>query len=350
MFSSVSFQSTLFALPFALLAIPGCAANVANIPPMVDISSTATNPNTEVSRAIDAELSTKVDCKLRSDSGLIGNAQKQLGEALATGFSQFPIDHGTFNNHTLGALTPKSICTVLASAYNSTPLNPLDLPSSITAEEALEHGIITALIPMQQKCPESYDWQNSLAYTGVKTCADVTAKIGDNKAPFSMYAIKGANPETIMAYFAMPSTAPLYSPYKRVPISCGLGEENGMRFQDSYRTIEVLPFVWDINFILHTITGPDFEAWMLRPSCKASDGTLLEADDIMFAFGIRYFLRVNVNADGKPTIFTVIIDSAVAASNSSFASWVPTSVAQKRFFASSLKAKVVLESAVKTAH
>lgn len=263
-------------------------------------------------------------------------AKALLDKGIDAGFGNFPIDRNKFSedlSRTL--LSYEAICHVLTTQPVVTASNYEQLlaeykEGSLSSQDAYTRGMIAVRVPIEARCPSNVDWAHSDSYNSVNDCSEVTNQV-KNGIPVNMYATRG-RAEAVQAYVSQRKVQSLITTYaKGGPIPCG----SGPGFEDSYRSIPILP-IWNVNFVLRSIETPGsgWTAWMLRRSCTADDGAKYEADDLMFAFGMRTYIPLIVEADGRREAYTIIASAAVGASNNAFAGLVSEETRVNRLNAS----------------
>ncbi|MFA4973071.1 MAG: hypothetical protein WC683_10675 [bacterium] len=281
-----------------------------------------------------------------------GKASRLIGQAVAQGFGEFPIDHSSYGKGVLALFVEKNICAVLTKDSGATPRNHNKLRQEYRAEqltesEALDRGVVARQIPLGKACPPDYDWCQSMAYNDVEDCDEVLDEINGYGMPTVMYAADG-DAVRAQKYVDKLATAPLYTKYHDSgPVACEAGrDESGRRFKDSYHSLAVL--FTSVEFVLRTFWGNGWTAWTGRRSCEDSNGKTLAADDLMFDFGMRVFVPVEVEKDGAVSQRFFVVTASAAAANGGLSSIVPDKVIQRvgyeRFVGAEYAKKVLLDA------
>lgn len=280
-------------------------------------------------------------------------ASKLVGQSVAHGFGEFPIDRASYAKGALGFFTRENICGILTADSGATPENHNELrrqyrAERMTEEKALEKGVVARQIPLRKACPASYDWSQSPVYNGVDDCEDVLDEIDGYGMPTVMYAVDG-DFDRAQKYLDKLITAPLYTKYydEGRPVACVSGSDGaGRRFQDSYHSIAVA--ATSAEFALRTFWGRGWTAWTLRPSCETAAGNTLAADDLMFDFGARIFVPIEVENNGASSRHTLVMTASAAAANGGLSSLIPECILQhvgyKRFIGGEYAKKVLLDA------
>lgn len=276
--------------------------------------------------------------------GIRERARGIIRKAASAGFGHFPIDRGDLVSRTVSLLTAQAICRTLVTPSGANGINHNDLRNrykagSLAPAFAREHGVLATRIPLKASCPAGYDWQNSFFYSGARTCADVTGKIPDDGIPAAMYAVQ-MSADRVHASLQDLGAAFFYTRYGDFgPVQCGAGTN----YVDTYNVIPVSSIWPNLKFVMRGMFGKNWTAWKLLRSCKKGSQKL-EASDLMFNFGIRVFIPLGVQVDGRREARTLVISQAAAASTSPLAGLLPANLAFHRFVGSEFAKKLFLEA------
>ena len=95
---------------------------------------------------------------------------------------------------------------------------------------------------------------------------------------------------------------------------------------------------------MRTFRGEHWSAWTLVDSCTTADGVAHHPDDLMFDFGIRVFVPIEAEIDGRRVERTLVIGQVAATSESLLAKLVPQQISLERFFGGEYAKKILLEA------
>jgi len=273
--------------------------------------------------------------------------RKFLTKGIENGFGDFPINRkNLLSKISASMLNQDSICNALTANSGATSENHNDLRnkykgSGLSQKDALGKGVTAKRVELEFVCPENYDWANSPVYNNIDECEDAIDAVGKGGAPAGMYAAM-MHPDEVQEYLDALSTAPLYTRYAEngKPVECS----SGAKFQDAFHKIFILAGLPTLEYAMRTLHGSGWSAWQFRRSCAGVDGTDYEADDLLFNFGMRVMIPVNVEIDGQREVRTIIISSIAAAGASALAKLVPSWLPYQRFIGAEYAKKILLEA------
>ena len=247
-------------------------------------------------------------------------AARLVGFGTKHGFGDFPIDRGALRHETVDYFfTENRICRALTANSGATQANHDDIRDEykakrMTAAEAAQMGVIARHLPLTKVCPPDYDWCDSMVYNDVDDCHEVTEEIDGYGMPTVMYSVEE---ESVQAqrYVDRLSTATLYTKYANGgPMACGASrDETGRRFFDSFHSLAVL--FTKIDFVMRSFAGRGWTAWTMRRSCDTPLGETYAADDLMFNFGMRIFVPIEVERDGELKDRTLVMTTSAVNSS-----------------------------------
>ncbi len=307
----------------------------------------ATPASTALPDAGVTEQGGKQTCSISDDqlANLRAKALQLLGPAVRKGYQDFPIARKRFVAAVAERfITTEAICAALTGRTGATSANHNDLrakykSSSLSPRDARAHGMVAERVPVTVQCPEDYDWANSPVYTTADECSDVTGGADDGIGTL-MYATE-MTPEQAQRFLRQRANTPHYSRYASGgPVSC----VGGKGYIEAYHSLYASPVWPNINFVMREFDWPGYSAWQLRRSCTAADGQSYEADDLMFDFGFRVFLPIDVEQGGAIAHQTLIISSVAAASSNPLAKLLPDSFPFHRFIGGEYAKKLLLEA------
>ncbi|MFA4875164.1 MAG: hypothetical protein WC956_10925 [bacterium] len=265
--------------------------------------------------------------------GLIApRAEALLHSGISRGFAEFPIDRARlFSDIVSTFLTPQMLCTVLTTPSGATAANHNQLRDqykgdSMTPAEALQRGVIARRLTLHTACPANYDWKNAPIYNNVDSCDDVTKELSDG-IPVTMYTVP-MEAHLLQQRLETLSAAPFYSRYSNSgPVVCR-GVPGSV---DTYHSLYVSPIWADLDFVMRIFQGAAWSAWQLRKSCVGGDNKTYSYDDLMFDFGMRAYIPIEVQDGAATKSWTLVIGAVAAASNHPLAGLIPSSLPYHRY-------------------
>ncbi|MBN1282654.1 MAG: hypothetical protein JXA24_02630 [Proteobacteria bacterium] len=280
------------------------------------------------------------------------DASRAIARGIALGFGEFPIDRASYGRGALGLFKERHLCSVITADSGATSANHNALrkryrAEALTEAEAQRRGVVARQIPVRRSCPPDFDWCESMAYNDVTDCREVLEEIDGFGMPTVLYAVDGDAAEA-QGYVNDLSTAPLYTKYSNAgPRACASGrDEAGRRYTESYHSLAVL--FTSVRFAMRIFSGRGWTAWTLRRSCDGPNGRTLAADDLMFNFGMRVFVPVEVDDGGDVSRRALVMTASAAAANGGLASLVPGPLLRKtgyeRFVGAEYAKKILLDS------
>ena len=271
-------------------------------------------------------------------------AAKPVSRASASAYAEFPIDQANLTRKILGGLlTERNICRTLVSPkiseqdHNS--LRARYNAERLSAENGAALGIIGTRLPLEARCQQSYDWKASPVYAGADSCEDVTEEFEGGGIPTVLYSTELPAAEAV-EFLSAPATAPFYTRYANdgpLPCACSAGGNTFFHVIRVWGTISA-------EFAMRTFRGEHWSAWTLVDSCTTADGVAHHPDDLMFDFGIRVFVPIEAEIDGRRVERTLVIGQVAATSESVLAKLVPQQISLERFFGGEYAKKILLEA------
>ncbi len=262
-------------------------------------------------------------------------------------FSQFPIDRQKLIRSMISRfLKTETICAVLTNVSGATKNDHNNLregfkQATLSPEDAIMRGLATAMIPLNPICPRDYDWVGSEVYNGISNCEEVVDLINrDRQTPAVMYSAN-MKADDVDKYLNDPSNTPLHIRYAKDGLKLCKGGEG---FTDSFNVLNVSRFWSDLELPMRTFHGKNWSAWTLLKGCEDDSGRRYEAGDLTLDFGMRVFVPVNVETEGRVEERTIVLGVIAAASSHPLAKWLPASLASRRWFAGELAKKLFLEA------
>lgn len=282
-------------------------------------------------------------CTVGNIDELRARAKKLISKAVNKGYGNFPVNRTKLINKTVNKFINEGvICSALAYPSDITQGNHNDLRQkykgkSFSPKKAKEWGVIAKRIALDQVCPDNFDWSSSQYYVGADSCEDVLDAIDSKGLPTVMYSVDMSSADAAAALSDV-SIAPLYTKYVNGgPVVCA---RNGDHV-DAYHKISVINGM-SIDYVMRGYEYEDWSAWTLLRSCEGPGGVVYESDDLMFNFGARVFIPVDVEEDGADSHRTLIITSVAAASANPLAEIVPDSIAFHRLTGGEFAKKALL--------
>lgn len=313
-------------------AAPAPSARQEVIPPPAD--AVVKNEGGKFSCSVDDEALASI--RLR--------AGKLIWRAGEKAYSDFPIDRGRLYRYLVGGIvTEENICTTLrpsnATEKNHNELRKGYMSDRLGQKAAADAGLVGTATPFEISCQEGYGWEKSPYYSGADSCEDVTEEFGGRGLPTAMYSTDLPASQAV-SFMSNPDTSPFYTRYAdEGPVKCASSSVEGAFFHKIH--------VWgtlSAEFAMRTYSGEGWSAWVLSNECTTPDGTVHKPSDIMFDFGIRIFLSLDVEVDGKRIEKTLVLSQVAATSEGLLAKLVPSHIPLERFYAGE-KAKGVLMDA-----
>ncbi len=272
-------------------------------------------------------------------------ASALLATGISGGFGHFPIDRAALQSSMESTLlTRGAICAAVSRGSGATRANHNGMrkhyrEGSLDEAAAQNVGMIARRIQVGAKCPAGYDFKRSGYYNDVDNCGEVTSKISAG-VPASVYSLP-MPPSRAMSYVNHPSAATLYTRYANAgPIAC---DGSTLTSGDSYHALYVSPVWADLDFIMHVDNGSDYTTWTLRRACSIK-GKSYSYDDLIFNFGMRIYVPIEVDWDGKRFTHTIVVSAVAAASNSWAAGLLPSDLPYHRWIAGEFAKKLLVES------
>lgn len=287
-------------------------------------------------------------------------AGKLIWQAMGNSFRHLPMDQKDFYYRTVfQTLTEKRICQAVTAGGEATKENHNELrehfkTSGLSPDEAFERGLIGDVVQTKTSCSASSDWKDSPVFLAkacnedgdcedvITSCEDVVTAMGDGKIPVAMYAT-ALPAQDAQQELERLSNAPLYSPYvdNKEPIPCG----SGPNWRDTFNVIDAS--VVNAEYVLRSIRGEGWSAWTMRNTCTGPNGKTYTPADFKFNFGLRVFVPIGIDIDGKREAQTLVLSEIAAATNISGADLLPNSIRRSRFYGGEYAKKALLDA---TAH
>lgn len=282
-------------------------------------------------------------CTVNNMDDLRAQAKKLITKAVNKGYGNFPVNRTKLIGKMVNRfINEGAVCSALVYPSEITEGNHNDLRQkykgkSLAPNKAKEWGVVAKRIALDQVCPENFDWSASQYYAGADSCQDVLNAIDSKGLPAVMYSVDMRNADAASTLSDI-SIAPLYTKYANGgPVVC---ERTGDHV-DAYHKISVINGM-TIDYVMRGFEHADWSAWTLLRSCQGPGGTVYESDDLMFNFGARVFIPVDVQEDGVTSHRTLIITSVAAASSNPLAEIVPDSIAFHRLTGGEFAKKALL--------
>lgn len=294
----------------------------------------------------DAVMKTGNGCSIYEAelNGIRERARGIIRKAASAGFGHFPINREDLISRTVSLLTAQAICRTLVTPSGANGINHNDLRNgykagSLAPADAREHGVLATRIPLKVSCPAGYDWQNSFFYSGARTCADVTGKIPDDGIPMVMYASQMPAGKALASLHDLGGSV-FYSRHGNSgPVQCGAGTN----YVDTYNVISVSRIWPNLKFVMRGMLGKNWTAWKLLRSCNKGSQKF-EPSDLIFNFGIRVFIPLDVQVDGRREARTLVLSQGAAASTSPLTGLLPANLPFHRFVGGEFAKKLFLEA------
>lgn len=260
-----------------------------------------------------------------------GRARALLKAAGEAAYRYFPVDREALLEDTHSAMLSDGelVCRALTG-----PAGPADRAAheamrerarawELSPKKALEGGVISTRVKARISCPAGFDWRNSDLYNKAKGCDDVAERIAGDGLPTAMYAAE-FHPAEAMGFVTAPANLSLFTNYANGgPVLCG-GQTSA---PDIYHSIRLFAGI-TVDYVLGTIAGENWTAWMLRRGCHS---TGKRYSDLMFDFGIRVYVPIEVDVDGRKALLTLIIGQVAAAAPGFLGRHIPQSSGFKKF-------------------
>lgn len=246
-------------------------------------------------------------------------AGKILSEAYSAGFGHLPIDRDALLSMTVPLLTEASICSALVTpsgvdegGHNAVRRNFSG--SALSSDEARSRGFLVSKVPLKISCPPKYDWMGSPFYIDVESCGDVTDEFPGFGMPAMMYATRMPAVDAA-EQLSVVSKMVFYSKYAGAgPVVC----QSRANYEDAYHEIWVSSIWPNLKFVMRGIHGEYWAAWKLLRSCQRGEENF-SASDLMFNFGARVFIPIDVEEEGMRDERTIVMAQMMGVSNSPFA-------------------------------
>ncbi len=282
-------------------------------------------------------------CEISNLNDLRDYAKKLLSKAVNKGYAHFPINRTALVSGIINKFLNKdAVCSTLinSSFINESNYNKLRQKfkgKSAPPDKARKLGVIAKRLKLEQRCPDDYNWPSSPYYVKADSCGDVLDVIDGRDLPVVMYSARMKN-TTAAAKLSDISISTFYMKYANGgPVVCEKNEDH----IDTYHKISVINGL-NIEYVMRAYNHEDWSAWTLLKSCKSQDGKVYNPTDLMFNFGARVFIPINVVEEGVFSERVIIISTIAAASTNPFAELVPDSIAFHRFIGGELIKKIIL--------
>lgn len=273
-------------------------------------------------------------------------ARAKLRESMKDGYEHFPIDQNKLLAKTIDTMfTSNTICRAFGNSSRANEHNHNDIRERyksrrLSPADGLGRGVVADRIPPETNCPEDYDWKDSPFYNGVSGCEDIIDEIGSNGMPTAMYSAPMTAAEALDV-LEDPANAPLYTWYANEgPIEC----KSGPGYEETFSIVRVTRFWPSMEFATRNFSGDGWSSWALRRSCESPDGTIHEAGDMMFNFGVRVFVPVDASVKGSRKEHALVMTQMAAAGSNPLAKYLPKSLPYQRFIGGEFAKKVLLEA------
>ncbi len=286
-------------------------------------------------------------CAAQVRDAWMTGARERIDRAIRTAYADLPIDHGTLSTEVGDALlSQRSLCAAVANPSGGTRDNHAGLrrryqETSLPQGEALSRGIAASLFSPKTRCDDGRDWSRVTGYIGISECGEIASKLQSLGIPFALFGVT-IDPVSAQSYLQSSAVAPFFMRYTNSgPVACG----EGAGYRDNYHSLYVSS-VWSaLTYIERSRWSEGDSSCSLIPSCTARNGERYEASDLLFGFGLRVYLKAEVEIDGERKPMTLIISSTAAASGSWLAGLLPRELPYERYLGSELVKKIVLEAA-----
>ena len=271
-------------------------------------------------------------------------AGKLIWKAGEKAYGDFPIDRlKLYQNLIGGALTSDNICkTLVEPSFTEADHNAVRrryMSDRLNEKSAAKLGLVATLTPITVKCQDAYDWKGSPYFADADSCDDVAEEFGTQGIATALYST-GLSSDVAASFLSNPSTSPFYTRYANSgPVPCASDPVGGA----FYHTIHVWGTI-SAEFAMLTYAGPGWSAWTLIDECTTHDGKSHSPVDLMFDVGIRVFVPMDVEIDGKMTKKTLVVSQVAAASEGVLAKLVPARVPLERVYGGEYAKKVLLEA------
>lgn len=274
-------------------------------------------------------------------------AAELLEKGMKRAFADFPIDRsGLLKQIVIDKINPKNVCqTFMAKSDASAEIHNykrlMATRSRLEPDDATKKGIISTRLGLFVSCPANYDWKNSPVYNGISSCRDLKERIGRKKLPVVLYGVK-TSPKEAQAVINNLSSVKYYMNYSGNPLICSSKyAANGDQVVSHAIRVPVT-----IEYILRGTNYNNYSAWTLLKECTTRDGRTINHDDLAFNFGVRTFVPIKAEVDGKTETYTLIIGMSAAASTSEFAALISDEFAFKKFLSGTYAKKLLIEAKV----
>lgn len=205
----------------------------------------------------------------------------------------------------------KNICSAVTKKLSTKAALKVYLKAAkdgLLDTKAAEHeGFFMANVQAKAQCLES--WKDGLYYyTGSPKCKDITNISNDYEIPVAMY-LSHLNYENALNLLYDPKDKyhfingyevpglKLNGESVMAPISC-----TGPKGEKATYNFPYESDLWDLRFVIGTGSlkskGHETSYWYLLPECTR-DGTTLKEDKLLFSFGSRIFIGIDVNLNGQ---------------------------------------------------
>jgi hypothetical protein len=271
-------------------------------------------------------------------------AGRLIWKAGETAYAHFPIDRKDLYRKMIGGmLTERNICQTLVppkiSEKDHNDIREQYKSERLSSEAGAGVGMVGVRLPLKASCPESYDWENSPVYAGAESCEDVTEEFAGRGIPTALYSTALPAADAI-AFLSAPATAPFYTRYANegpVPCTCDSGGNAFFHAISVWGTLSA-------EFAMRTFRGESWSAWSLASECTTPDGKAHHPTDIMFDFGVRIFVPIEVDIDGERATRTLVLAQVAATSEGFLAKLIPSQIPLERFFGGEYAKKVLTEA------
>lgn len=272
-------------------------------------------------------------CTVNNLDDMRARAKKLLSKTINKGYKHFPINHTKLINKTVNKfINEDAICSTLVHPNKITKDNYDGLREkykgkSMSPKKAKSWGMVAKRLGIEKTCPENYNWSESMFYNKVDSCEDVLDSIDGKGLPTVMYSVEMLNTDAVATVSDI-NIAPSYTKYANGgPIVCAKGDD----YLDAYHLINIINGL-NIAYIMRGWDYDDYSAWtVLKPSKTSCGKQDKKADNLMYNFGGRSFIKMDVEENGKIYDHTLIVTSVAAASSNPLAVIVPDNTAYHGF-------------------
>lgn len=272
-------------------------------------------------------------CAVNDLEGLRARAKKLLSKTINKGYEHFPINRSKFINKTVKYfINEDAICSALVhqnqiNEGNYDDLREKYMGKGMSPKKAKSWGMVAKRLGLEKVCPENYNWSESKFYNKVDSCQDVLDSIDGKGLPTVMYSVEMRNTDAAASVSNI-SIAPSYTKYANGgPVVCS---QNG-NYVEAYHLISVINGL-NIAYIMRGWDYADYSAWaVVNPGKSACGNQEKVADDLMYNFGGRSFIAMEVLEDGVAHDYSLIVTSVAAASSNPLSAIVPDNTAYHGF-------------------